>query len=105
MKRCPQCAAEFPDTFEFCERDGSPLVPDFSDWHLELSEPPAVTDEYQELPDAPAAHTITAPTADPYVIVRTNEYSVSGESRLRQNWKALALMGVAGVAIVLFFVY
>ncbi|MGH9873122.1 MAG: hypothetical protein ACRD9S_11760 [Pyrinomonadaceae bacterium] len=103
MKRCPECTSGFPDTFEFCERDGTTLVADFWDGHPESSKPPAVTRESQEPTDAPPPHALPPPPFDPPGVMVRREYSVSGDSRLRQNWIALALMAVGGIAIGLVF--
>ena len=104
MKRCPQCTSGFPDSFEFCERDGAILVPDFSDNHPELSEPPALTGEHR--PNEPDVFVTSASSIDPPVVVGAIAYPVSIETRLRQNWKMLALMIVAGVVVgFVFFVY
>ena len=102
MKRCPECASGFPDSFEFCERDGAILVPDFRDSHSGLSEAPAVTDEHRQPADEPVVFVPSASSVDPPTIV----YPVSIETRLRQNWMMLALMIVAGVVIgLVLFVY
>lgn len=100
MKRCLECTSEFPDSFEFCERDGSTLVPENGDGYPELSEPPAITAEQKELTDAPPTYAPSSPPVDPLRVIGTTEYSVN--SRLRQNWIALFLL-VGGVAIGLVF--
>jgi hypothetical protein len=108
MKRCPECTSGFPDSFEFCERDGATLLADFWDSNAELSEPPAVTRESQQ-PAAepePDVYTPTTSLDDPPTVVGTIAYPVPIETRLRQNWMMLAFMIVAGVAIgLVVFVY
>ena len=106
MKRCPQCTSGFPDSFEFCERDGAILVPDFRDNDPELSEPSALTDEHGQPPNEPDVFVTSASSIEPPVVVGTIAYPVSIETRLRQNWKMLALMIVAGVVVgFVLFVY
>ena len=103
MKRCPECTSGFPDSFEFCERDGATLVPDFWD---KLSQPPAVTGEHRPPADEPAVFVPAASSVDPPAVIGTIAYPVSIETRLRQNRKMLALMIVAGVVIgLVLFVY
>src|SRR4029077_14497360 len=105
MKRCPECTSGFPDSFEFCERDGATLVPACWDSNAELSDPPAVSREAQQTADEAEAHTPEVSYVDPPVVVPI-AYPVSIETRLRQNWMMLALMIVAGVGIALVvFVY
>jgi hypothetical protein len=106
MKRCPKCTSGFPDAFEFCERDGTTLVADFWDSNPELSETPAVAGEYQQPADEPVVFAPSASSIDPPGVVGTIAYPVSVETRLRQNWKMLALMIVAGVVVgLVLFVY
>jgi hypothetical protein len=106
MKRCPECASDFPDSFEFCERDGAILVPDFRDSNPELSEPIAVGGEYRQPADEPVVFTPSASSVDPPAVIGTIAYPVSIETRLRQNWKMLALMIVAGVFMgLVLFIY
>jgi type IV secretory pathway VirB10-like protein len=83
MKRCPECNSSFPDTDKFCELDGTTLVADYSDSDPDLLVPPAAG------------------------VVDVGRYQHSTETRLRQNWKTLTIVAVAGVAmgIVLFTVY
>jgi hypothetical protein len=103
MKRCPECTSGFPDSFEFCERDGAILVPDFWD---RLSEPPAVTGVRRPPADEPVVFVPAAPSVEPPAVIGTIAYPVSIETRLRQNWMMLALMIVAGVAIgLVLFLY
>ena len=104
MKRCPECTSGFPDSFEFCERDGATLISDFWDRNSELSDTPALSPEKQpkanEAVDPPEVSYVDAPVLEPIA------YPVSIETRLRQNWMMLALLIVAGVAIALVvFVY
>ncbi|HKB68084.1 MAG TPA: hypothetical protein VKC61_19650 [Pyrinomonadaceae bacterium] len=108
MKRCPECTSGFPDSFEFCERDGATLLADFWDNNAELPEPPAVTRESQQPAAEPEREVYTPTTSyvDPPAVVGTIAYPVPIETRLRQNWMMLALMIVAGVAIgLVVFVY
>ena len=106
MKRCPECNSRFPDSFEFCERDGAILVPDLWDSHSGLSEAPVVTDEHRQLADEPVVFVPSASSVDPPVVIATIAYPVSIETRLRQNWMMLALMIVAGAVIgLVLFVY
>jgi len=106
MKRCPECTSGFPDSFEFCERDGATLVADFWDNNAESSEPPAVTAEYQQPEEETEVYTPAASFVDPPAVVGTIAYPVPIETRLRQNWMMLALLIVAGVVIgVVVFVY
>src|SRR5258705_10209276 len=106
MKRCPECTSGFPDSFEFCERDGAILVPDFRDSHSGLSEAPAVTDGPRQPVDEPVVFVTSASSVDPPAVIGTVAYPVSIETRLRQNWMMLALMVVAGVVIgLVLFVY
>jgi hypothetical protein len=107
MKRCPECTSGFPDSFEFCERDGATLVADFWDSNAELSEPSTVTLESQQPAAEPEPDfTPKISFVDPPAVVGTIAYPVPIETRLRQNWMMLALMIVAGVAIgLVVFVY
>src|SRR5258705_2527655 len=101
MKRCPECTSGFPDSFEFCERDGAILVPDFWD----RLEPPGVTGERRPPADEPVVFVPSGSSVETPAVIGTIAYPVSIETRLRQNWIILALMIVAGVVIglVLFF--
>ena len=92
MKRCPECDSIFDDTDKFCELDGTQLVADYSDSDPDLLVLPA-----DMHPD---------PGTQPGVIA-AGEYQDSREARLRENWKTLAIVAVAGVAIgiILFIVY
>ncbi|MBA3357447.1 MAG: hypothetical protein H0U18_16205 [Pyrinomonadaceae bacterium] len=92
MKRCPECDSSFPDTDKFCELDGAQLVEDYSDSNPNLLAPPADLDPQ---PGSPAE------------VMGAGGYQHSGEARFRLNWKILAIVAVAGVAIgiVLFIVY
>jgi len=102
MKRCPECTSGFPDSFEFCERDGATLEPDYWDSNAKASEAAVKTPPADELNvDAPATSYV-----DPPAVVGTIAYPVSVATRLRQNSIMLALMIIAGVAVALFvFVY
>jgi hypothetical protein len=110
MKRCPECTSGFPDSFEFCERDGATLVVDFWDNNPESSELPSVgappvTSQYQQPADESDISPATS-YVDPPAVAGTIVYPVPVETRLRQNWVMLALMIVAGLAIgMLVFVY
>lgn len=92
MKRCPECDSSFPGTDKFCELDGAQLVEDYSDSNPDLLVPPA--DEGAE-------------TGSPGRVVGADRYQHSREERPGPNWKILAIVAVAGVAIsiVLFIVY
>jgi hypothetical protein len=83
MKRCPECDSIFPDTDQFCELDGTTLVADYSDSNA------AVGDRIQDIREVLGID------------------SRDALNRHRQNWKPLAIVAVAGVAIgmVLFLVY
>jgi hypothetical protein len=106
MKRCPECTSGFPDSFEFCERDGATLVPDFWDSHSGLSEPTALRGEQQYPADEPVVLVPSASSVEPPAVIGTIAYPVSIETRLRQNWMMLALMIVAAVGIgLVLFVY
>ena len=102
MKRCPECTSGFPDTFEFCERDGATLVADFWGSSRKSSAPPVPGGEDQQLTEKSSA----VPVDPPGVIVM-REYAVSGNTRLRQNWQILAFLVVAGlvVGVILFLIY
>ena len=41
MKRCPECDSSFPDTYKFCDLDGTQLVADYSDSDPNLLVQPA----------------------------------------------------------------
>ena len=99
MKRCPECTSGFPDSFEFCERDGATLLADFWDSDAESSEPPEVTAEYRQPAEEPEVYTPAASYVEPPAVVGTIAYPVPIETRLRQNWVMLALLIVAGVVI------
>src|SRR6185437_12458473 len=108
MKRCPECTSGFPDSFEFCERDGATLLADFWDSNAELPEPAAVPRESPQpaIEPEPAVYTPTTAFVDPPAGVGTIAYPIPIETRLRQNWLMLALMVVAGLAIgLVVFVY
>ena len=106
MKRCPECTSGFPDSFEFCERDGAILVPDFRDSHSGLSEAPSLTDEHRQPADEPVVFVPSASSVDPPAVIGTIAYPVSIETRLRQNWVMLAVVIVAAVVIgLVLFVY
>ncbi len=105
MKRCPECDSSFPDTDKFCELDGTPLVADYSDSDPNLLVPPADRGPQPGVPSGAAP--LGWQTGGPAGVVGAGGYQHSGEERLRQNWKTLAIVAVAGVAIgvVLFIVY
>jgi hypothetical protein len=89
MKRCPECDSSFPDTEQFCELDGAALVADYSDSNSDVS-----------VDDGPE-------TTSPPGMLGALGYQVPRDRPLRQDWKILTIMAVAGVAIsmVLFVVY
>ncbi|MDQ3667650.1 MAG: hypothetical protein M3410_13965 [Acidobacteriota bacterium] len=91
MKRCPECDSSFPDTDQFCELDGTQLVSDYSD-SSGLSVP------FEDPVPEPV---------NPRGVVGASGYQHSRDAQLPQNWKILAIVAVAGVAIgiVLFIVY
>jgi type IV secretory pathway VirB10-like protein len=101
MKRCPQCDSSYPDNEKFCELDGAQLVADYSDSDPNLLVPPGNLDPEPGVPGGAAY------TGSPAEVVGAGEYQDSREARLRQNWKTLAIVAVAGVAfgMVLFVVY
>jgi len=106
MKRCPECTSGFPDSFEFCERDGATLVPDYRDSNAKSSEAAAKTDKSPQQADEPNVDAPATSYVDPPAVPGTIAYPVSVATRLRQNWIMLALMIIAGVAIALVvFVY
>lgn len=92
MKRCPECDSSFPDTEQFCELDGTPLVAGYSDDNPDLLVLRADRDPQ---------------TGSPTGVMRARGYQVSRDGPLRQDWKILTIMAVAGVALsmVLFVVY
>ena len=81
MKRCPECESVFPDTDQFCELDGTPLVA------ADLDSSAVVSDR-------------TAANVAPSAVRETARQS-------EESWKIVALVAITGVAIgvVLFFVY
>jgi hypothetical protein len=105
MKRCPECTSRFPDSFEFCERDGATLVPDYWDSNAKASEAAAKTDKSPPPADEPNVDAAGTSYVDPPAVVGTIVYPVSVATRLRQNWIMLALMIIAGLAIALVVVY
>jgi hypothetical protein len=105
MKRCPECTSRFPDSFEFCERDGATLVPDYWDSNAKASEAAAKTDKSPPPADEPNVDAPATSYVDPPAVVGTIVYPVSVATRLRQNWIMLALMIIAGLAIALVVVY
>lgn len=92
MKHCPKCDSSFPDTEQFCELDGTTLVADYSESNPDLLVLPADQDPQ---------------TGSPAGVMGARGYQVSRDGPLQENWKILAIMVVAGVAIgiVLFLVY
>lgn len=92
MKRCPECDSSFPDTYRFCDLDGAELVADYSD-----SDPNLLVLPADRGPQALSRREMVGGGA----------YQHSGEARVRQNWKILSIVAVAGLAIgvVLFVVY
>jgi hypothetical protein len=115
MKRCPECDSSFPDTNKFCDLDGAQLVADYSDSDPNLLVPAAEIDpepgsppESDSDPDLPVPPAVLSPEQDvePEVL-EAGGYQASAETPPRQNWKTLAIVAVAGVAIgvILFVVY
>lgn len=92
MKRCPECDSSFPDTDKFCEFDGTTLVADYSDGASELSPSPGGRNRQTG--------------SDPGEM-GAGSYPTSREGSSQGNWKTLAIIGVAGMAlgVVLFVVY
>lgn len=101
MKRCPKCSSGFPDSFEFCERDGTVLVTNFSGNYSESSESgtPEAVDDYDELMEKPASGIASSQSIEPHGLLPAGRYQVSAETQLRQNLKLLTLMIVGGVVI------
>lgn len=101
MKRCPECDSSFPDTDKFCELDGAPLVAD-SDSNRDSLDPPA--DEQDE---TGSGETPEWETDSEEELIVAGGYKHSREAAPVQNWKTLAIVAIAGVAIgiVLFIVY
>ena len=91
MKHCPECNASFPDTDQFCELDGTTLVADYSNRNPEVAVPPA--DWSPQTGNQPGLGAVG--------------YQVSRDGPFQQDWKILAIVAIAGVAIslVLFVVY
>jgi hypothetical protein len=91
MKHCPECNASFPDTDQFCELDGTTLVADYSDRNPEVAVPPA--DWSPQMGNQPGLGAVG--------------HQVSRDGPFQQDWKILAIVAIAGVAIslVLFVVY
>ena len=87
MKHCPQCDSSFPDTDQYCEVDGTPLISDFS---------------YRMA--APVFERESANAAGVTEEVRPTGYPRARES---QAWKIFAVIAVAAVATaaVMFVVY
>ena len=86
MKHCPQCDSSFPDTDQYCEVDGTPLISDFS---------------YRMA--APVFERESINAAEVTEEVRPN-YRPARES---QAWKILAVSAIVIVAsaTALFFIY
>jgi hypothetical protein len=87
MKRCPQCDSSFPDTDQYCELDGTPLISDFS---YRMAAP---VFERESINASGVAEEVRPPG-----------YRHARES---QTWKIFAVIAVAAVATatVLFVVY
>lgn len=109
MKRCPACTARFPDSFAFCERDGTALVADFSSNYSETSQPgtPEKVEDFNEIIEETSPQAASVGTVESQRIVRTSQYPVSADARLRQNLKLLTVMVVGGfvIGLVLLLVY
>jgi hypothetical protein len=104
MKHCPECDSSFPDTAQFCELDGTTLVADYSDGNPDVPASPADRGPQTGAPgDATSLGWQTGSSAG----VGAGGYQVSRDGPLRQDWKILTIIVVAGVAIsmVLFVVY
>ncbi|MCM3871527.1 MAG: hypothetical protein ND895_12660 [Pyrinomonadaceae bacterium] len=115
MKRCPECDSSFPDTYKFCDLDGAQLVADYSDSDPNLLVPAADVDpEPDSPPDSdsdpdllvPPAELSPEPDVEPEVLEAGGDQD-SGPTPPGQNWKTLAIVAVAGVAIgvILFVAY
>ena len=92
MKRCPECDSTFPDTDKFCEFDGTTLVADYSDGASDL----------------PSSHEErNRQTGSVFGTRGADSLQPSREGSSQGNWKVLAIIAVAGVAVgvVLFVVY
>ena len=87
MKHCPQCDSSFPDTDQYCEVDGTPLISDFS---------------YRMA--APVFEREPVNASEVTEEVRPLNYRPARES---QTWKIFAISAVAVVATAtaLFFIY
>lgn len=87
MKHCPQCDSSFPDTDQYCEVDGTPLISDFS---------------YRMA--APVFERESVNASEVTEEVRPPNYRPPRES---QAWKIFAVSAIAVVATatVLFFLY
>lgn len=106
MKRCPKCTSGFPDSFEFCDRDGATLIADFWDSDADSSKPPAVASESGQPADESEVDTPALSYVEPPAVAGTIVYPVPLDTRLRQNWMMLALLIVAGAVIaVVVFLY
>ena len=83
MKHCPQCDSSFPDTDQYCELDGTPLISDFS---------------YRMA--APVFERESSVAEE----VRLTGYPHAGQS---QAWKIFAVSAIliVATATALFFVY
>src|ERR1044071_9484816 len=103
MKRCPECTSGFPDSFEFCERDGSTLVADFWDGNPELTGRSPATVRPLE-PSGANPPSLPSPFVYPTRVGAVN-YSGSFKSRLEENLIPLSLLLIGGVAIGLFFFF
>ena len=91
MKRCPKCYSSFPDAEQFCELDGTTLVPDYPDSN----------------PDRSVAREDWDQHVENAAVVPAYAYQASPEQRLRQSWKLLTVAAIAALAagMVLFVVY
>jgi cytoskeletal protein RodZ len=87
MKHCPQCDSSFPDTDQYCEVDGTPLISDFS---------------YRMA--APVFEREPANASEVTEEVRPLNYRPARES---QAWKIFAVSAIVVVATAtaLFFLY
>ena len=85
MKHCPQCDSSFPDTDQYCELDGTPLISDFS---------------YRMASPAFERESVNAPGV-------TEEGRPAGYRRESHSWKIFAVSAIfiVSTATALFFIY
>ena len=92
MKRCPECDSSFPDTDKFCEFDGTTLVADYSESASE---------------DFPSREGRNRQAGSDPRVVGADSYQATREGSSQENWKTLAIIAVAGMAVgvILFVAY